>query len=76
MKLQILGSGCSKCVKLAELTEQAANELGLAYRIEKVTDPLAIAGMGVMKTPALAVDGVVKLSGHLASVEQIKALLG
>ena len=59
--LQILGTGCPKCRKLAETTEEAAKSLGLEYRMEKVTDIQAIMGFGVMMTPALAVDGVVKV---------------
>jgi small redox-active disulfide protein 2 len=76
MKLQILGSGCSKCQKLAHLTEQAAAELGLNYQVEKVTDPAAIAAMGVMRTPALAVDGTVRVSGRVPSVDELKGLIG
>ncbi|PWV59881.1 thioredoxin family protein [Plasticicumulans acidivorans] len=75
MKIQILGSGCQKCQKLAEYATQAADELGLDYTLEKITDPGTIVDMGVMQTPALAVDGVVKLAGHLAGVEALKPLL-
>ena len=59
--LQILGTGCPKCRKLAETTEEAAKSLGLEYRMEKVTEIPKIMGFGVMMTPALAVDGVVKV---------------
>lgn len=76
MKLQILGSGCAKCVKLAEHTEAAARELGLDYELEKVTDTNAIIDAGVMMTPALVVDGQVKTSGKVPSVEELKRLLG
>jgi small redox-active disulfide protein 2 len=75
MKIQILGSGCAKCQKLAHNAEQAASELGLAYEMEKVTDPAAIAAMGVMRTPALAVDGKVKLSGRVPEAVELKPLL-
>ncbi|HMV38727.1 MAG TPA: thioredoxin family protein [Plasticicumulans sp.] len=75
-KIQILGSGCQKCRKLAEYATQAADELGLDWELEKITDPARIAGFGVMQTPALAVDGVVKLAGHLAGVAELKRLLG
>ncbi len=74
-KIQILGSGCAKCKKLAELTELAAKELGLTYELEKVTDFAKIVAFGVMTTPALVVDGQVKISGKLASVEELKKLL-
>ncbi len=75
MKIQILGTGCTKCQTLAKNAEQAANELGVAYELEKVTDPRAIAAMGVMRTPALAVDGVVKLAGRVAEPSDLKPLL-
>lgn len=73
--LQILGTGCPKCRKLAETTEDAAKSLGLEYRMEKVTDIQAIMGFGVMMTPALAVDGVVKVSGKVPSTEEMKKIL-
>ena len=75
MKIQILGTGCSKCQKLATNVEQAANELGVAYELEKVTDPRTIAAMGVMRTPALAIDGVVRVSGRVADPAELKPLL-
>ena len=74
-KLQILGKGCAKCEKLKELTEQAAQELGIEYEIEKVTDLNDIMSFGVMMTPALAVDGVVKISGKVPHVTEIKKML-
>jgi small redox-active disulfide protein 2 len=73
--LQILGTGCPKCRKLAETTEEAAKSLGLEYRMEKVTDLQAIMGFGVMMTPALAVDGVVKVSGKVPSADDMKKIL-
>ena len=75
MKLQILGTGCPKCRKLAENTQAAAEALGIEFEIEKVTDINQIMSFGVMITPALAVDGEVKLAGKAASVEEIKAML-
>ncbi|WP_431282154.1 thioredoxin family protein [Humitalea sp. 24SJ18S-53] len=75
MNIQILGAGCAKCRTLAEHAEQAARTLGLAFTIEKVTDPAAIAAMGVMRTPALAVDGVVKTMGRVPTADEIKPLL-
>ena len=74
-KLQILGTGCPKCTKLAEATEQAARELGIDYQLEKVTKIQEIMAFGVMLTPALAVDGEVKVSGKVPSVEEIKQLI-
>ena len=73
--LQILGSGCANCVRLAHNTEAAAKELGMEFTMEKVTDFQAIVRAGVMKTPALVVDGQVKLYGRVPSVEEIKTLL-
>ncbi len=75
-KIQILGTGCPKCKKLAENAEAAAKELGIEYEIEKVTDINEIMKFGVMITPALAVNGQVKVSGKVPSVEQLKLCLG
>ena len=74
-KIQILGSGCPKCHKLAENAETAAKELGLEYELIHVTDITEIFNFGVMMTPALAVDGDVKLVGKVSSIEEIKAFL-
>ena len=74
-KLQILGSGCAKCKALTAATETAAQALGLQYEIEKITDVNRIISFGVMLTPALAVDGAVKVSGKVPSVDEIKKLL-
>ena len=75
MKIQILGMGCPKCKKLAENTRAAADQLGLDYELEKITDLGDIACFGVMMTPALAVDGQVKISGQVPGPEAIKPLL-
>ncbi len=75
-KLQILGTGCPKCKKLAENAEAAAKAMGIQYTIEKVTDISAIMQFGVMMTPALVVDGVVKVVGKVPDAEAIKAMLG
>lgn len=74
-KLQILGTGCAKCRMLADHAEQAAKALGIEYTIEKVTDINDIVSFGVMSTPALVVDGEVKVSGRVPSADAIKALL-
>ena len=74
-KLQILGTGCPKCKKLAENAETAAKALGIEYTIEKVTDINEIMKFGVMMTPALAVDGQVKVVGKVPGPEAIKAML-
>lgn len=62
-RLQILGTGCPKCNKLMETTDQAAKDLGIDYEIQKVSDIQEIMKFGVMVTPALAVDGEVKVAG-------------
>ena len=74
-KLQILGTGCPKCRKLAENTEAAANEMGIEYELEKVTDINEIMKFGVMMTPALAVDGDVKVVGKVPEPDAIKDML-
>ena len=75
MKLQVLGPGCPKCKKLAELTETAAQALGIEYELEKVTDINDIMSFGVMMTPALVIDGDVKLVGKVPTVDEIKGML-
>ena len=74
-KLQILGTGCPKCNQLAERTEQAARELGLEYEIVKINKINDIMSFGVMNTPALAVDGEVKVAGKLPDLEKIKEMI-
>ena len=75
-KIQVLGTGCAKCEKLAANTKQAADNLGLDYELEKVTDLNKIMGFGVMTTPALAVDGKVLVTGKVPSSTDIEKLLG
>lgn len=75
MKIQVLGTGCPKCKQLAENASAAAKELGVEYELEKVTDINAIMGFGIMMTPGLAIDGEVKMSGKVATVEEIKGWL-
>lgn len=75
MKIEILGTGCAKCQKLEELARKANEELGLNAEIVKVKDVKDIMNYGVMITPALAVDGVVKLAGKVPSLDELKKLL-
>lgn len=75
-KIQILGTGCPKCKKLAENAEAAAKELGIEYEIGKVAEISEIMKFGVMMTPALVVDGQVKIAGKVPSVEQLKLCIG
>ena len=74
-KIQILGTGCPKCKKLAENAEAAVKALGVECQIEKVTKINDIMQYGVMMTPALAVDGKVKVVGKVASTDDIKSML-
>ena len=74
-KLQILGTGCPKCKKLAENTEAAAKSLGIEYDMIKVTDLNEIMKFGVMMTPALVVDGQVKVVGKAPSPDEIKKMM-
>lgn len=74
-KIQILGTGCPKCKKLAENAEAAAKDLGIECQIEKITDITEMMKFGVMLTPALAVDGTVKTTGKVPSVDEIKQML-
>jgi len=75
MNIQILGTGCAKCNALMMATEKAAQALGLTYELEKITDLRQIMAFGVMTTPALVVDGLVKVSGKVPSVDEIKIFL-
>ena len=73
--LQILGTGCAKCQKLAENVKAAADSLGIEYQMEKITQIDQIMKFGVMYTPALAIDGVVKVAGKVPDVAAIKTML-
>ena len=74
-KLQVLGTGCPKCKRLAENAEAAAKAMGIEYTLEKVTDLNEIMKFGVMMTPALAVDDQVKVVGKVPSPDEIKKML-
>ena len=76
MKLiQVLGPGCPKCEKLKKNAEEAVKQAGIEATVEKITDINVITGFGVMMTPALAIDGEVKVVGKVLSPEEIKKLL-
>lgn len=74
-KLQILGTGCPKCKKLAEITEQTAKASGIEYELSKVTDINEIMKFNIMSTPALAVDGVVKVTGRIPKSDELKTMI-
>lgn len=71
-KIQVLGSGCSSCKRLLELTRQAVAELGITDGVEYVTDIQKIIEMGVMQTPVLAVGGRVVIAGFVPNLEKVK----
>jgi small redox-active disulfide protein 2 len=75
MKIHILGTGCAKCNQLAAATKAAAERLGLDFEMEKVTDFLRFADFGVMITPALVVDGKLKVAGKVPSDAELESLL-
>jgi small redox-active disulfide protein 2 len=74
-QIKILGPGCRRCDQLAAATKEAADQLGIDYELEKVTDVAKFADYGVMMTPGLVVDGEVKSQGKVLSPEEIKAML-
>ena len=76
MLLQVLGSGCPKCQKLAQNAQEAIDEAGIEASVEKITDMDKIMEMGVAMTPALAIDGEVKSVGKVLSAEKIADMLG
>jgi len=75
MQLLVIGPGCAKCKTLAQSTEQAVKELGVPAEINKVTDLRQIMALGVMMTPALAVNGTIKVTGKVPSVAELKGIL-
>jgi small redox-active disulfide protein 2 len=75
MEIKVLGSGCSKCIRLYDNARAAVQELGVQATVEKVTDMATIASYGVMSTPALVIDGQVAVMGRVPSTEQVKMLL-
>lgn len=75
MKIEILGTGCTKCVALFENTKQAVAKIGGFHEVKKVEDVVEIMNYGVMSTPALVVDGEVKVTGKLLSVDEVYNLL-
>jgi small redox-active disulfide protein 2 len=75
VKIQVLGTGCPKCRKTYENADQAVRELGICAELEKVEDLKAIMGFGIMVTPALAIDGEVKVAGKVPSVDEVKRII-
>jgi small redox-active disulfide protein 2 len=75
MKIEVLGTGCSKCKALEEAVKQAVAKIGGFHEVKKVEDIVEIMNYGVMSTPALVVDGIVKSSGKQLNVDEIVNLL-
>lgn len=75
MKLEVLGTGCAKCNALAETTRKVAERLGVDFTLEHVTDIGKITAYGVMMTPALVVDGEVKVSGKVPREAELEKML-
>jgi len=76
MKIEILGTGCVKCHKLDELVRATVKESGVDAEVSKVEDIKKIMGYGVMTTPALVIDGKVKVAGRIPTVSEIKQFIG
>ncbi len=75
MKIEVLGTGCPKCKKTYENAEEAIKELGIEAELVKVYDSVEIAKRGVFETPALVIDGEIKVAGRVPSKEEIKEML-
>ena len=75
-KIEVLGTGCAKCNKLEETARKAADELGIEYEVVKVKEINKIMEYGVMITPALVVNGEVKVAGKVPGVDEIKKMIG
>ena len=74
-KIQVLGTGCAKCQKLTEHAEAAAKALGIDYELEKVTDFDRILEFGLLTTPALVVDGEIKVAGRVPTVAALQEMI-
>jgi len=75
MKIEIYGSGCAKCKKTEEIVRQAVNELNIKAEISKIEDLQKIIDKGIMMTPAVAVDGEIKILGRVPSTQDVKKIL-
>lgn len=75
MKLEVLGTGCAKCNALEAAVKQAADKLGLDYELTHVKEIAKFAQYGVMITPALVVDGEVKVTGKVPSEAELTTIL-
>ena len=76
MEIKVLGSGCSRCHKALEMVEKVVKEQGVDAQVEYVTDIMKVMEYNIMATPAVVVDGVVKIKGTVPSEADVKKLLG
>lgn len=76
MEIKVLGSGCSRCHKALEVAEKVVKENGVDAQVEYVTDIMKVMEYNIMATPAVVVDGVVKIKGTVPSEADVKKLLG
>ena len=75
MKIQILGTGCAKCLQTERIVRDAVKQTGIDAEVVKVTDAMEIVSLGIMSTPAVLIDGKVACSGHVPTLEQVKGWL-
>jgi len=75
MKIEILGSGCSKCKSVEKLVRNVVEELGIQADIVKVEDLQEIVNRGIMMTPAVFIDGEAKIVGRVPTADELKKLL-
>lgn len=75
IQLLVLGAGCSKCNQLYAATEEAAKETGVPYELRKVNDLRQMMALRIMATPALVVNGSVKVTGRVPGKEELKQIL-
>lgn len=76
MEIKVLGPGCAKCQKTEDVVKEAVAEAGVEAEIKKITDAMEIAAAGVFGTPAVIIDGNVKMVGKVPSKDQVKSWLG
>ena len=76
MEIKVLGSGCSRCKKALDVVQKVVNETGVDARVEYVTEIMKIMEYNIMATPAVVVDGVVKIKGAVPSEADVRKLLG
>lgn len=76
MEIKVLGTGCAKCKTIYQTIEKVISENNLDVTLTKVEDIVEILNSGIMATPAVAVNGVVKIKGHVPSEKEVKQLLG